>query len=78
MEDPECDNEYIEGRDKSQHGRPLTPYYSAEDLEFLAKCKRALVQLRRIKTKELAKQQQGPDYNHDPNTCRIEQCWICH
>jgi hypothetical protein len=77
MEDSESDDGYIEGRDESQHGRPLTPYYSTEDLEFSAKCDRAIAQLDKITTRELAKQQQEPDYNHDLDTCHIAQCHIC-
>ena len=77
MEDSDHDSEYIEGRDESQHGRPPTPYYSTDDLEFSAKCDRAIAQLDKIKARELAKQQQ-PDYDHDLNTCHRKQCWICH
>lgn len=75
MEDSDHDSEYIEGRDESQHGRPPTPYYSTEELEFSAKCDRAIAQLDKIKERELAKP--TPNYNHDLNTCRIKQCCIC-
>ena len=77
MEDSDHNSKYIEGRDESQHGRPPTPYYSTDDLEFSAKCKRAIAQLNKIKARELAKQQQ-PDYDHDLNACHRKQCWICH
>ena len=74
MEDSDHDSEYIEGRDESQHGRPPTPYYSTEDLEFLAKYDHTIAQLNKITTQELAKQQQGLDYNYDLYTCTIKEC----
>ena len=77
MEDSDHNSEYIKGRDESQHGRPPTPYYSTEDLEFSAKCDRAIAQLNKIKARELAKQQR-PDYDHDPHVCNITRCFICH
>ena len=77
MEDLESDDGYIKGRDESQHGRPLTPYYSVEDLEFLAKCDCAIAQLNKIKARELAKQQRL-DYDYDPYVCNIAQCFICY
>ena len=46
------------------------PYYSAEDLEFLAKCNCAITQLNKIKARELVKQQQL-DYNYNPYICDI-------
>jgi hypothetical protein len=72
IEDPEPDSDYIEGRDKSQHNRPLTPYYSTEDSEFSTKYDRAVARLDRIKTKELATQ--SPDYDHNQYTCLIKHC----
>ena len=53
------------------------PYYSTEDLEFLAKYDYAIAQLNKIKARELTQQQQL-DYDYDPYVCGIARCFICY